>query len=279
MRKSQSDSTSSWSCSSFTSNSLSPSSSFDQKPPLSDTKPRPFKRVETVEPIQLESALIIQNKENKVIPVDPKKVCPEVAPKRLSISSGIDLLKIIEAEEKINRPVLDENRNEIVENVFPQEKVVPMNRRPAYTPTKQEIAKQITKLNDPSCPSTTQSKSFQLLQKAMDSGDKCKDLVYYNTITKKTEVRRFSLDANSIVAQSRRLSKVNINNQDSIEENTDQNTQHKHDGRMNRSQSITRDILNQSSYFTNLKPNSSNNFNQRRHSYMYPYGSKFNSNY
>lgn len=275
MRKSRSESTSSLSCSSLLSNSLSPSSSFNQKPPLPESRPKFYKQAETIEPIRLESAKIIQNNENnfyKAIPVDPKTVCQELAPKRHSFSSGIALLKKIEAEEEQKRPMLDENRNEI--NLYQKEKSKPTDRRPSWTPTKQEINKQIAKLNDPNCPSTTQSKSFQLLQKAMESGDKNKDLVYYDKITKKTEVRRFSLDVNLATKPIRRLSKGNLINQESIEENTDQC---EYQGKSNRSQSVTTAILNP--FLTNLKTSSSNNSNQRRHSYMYRYGTNNNFNY
>ncbi|RNA14513.1 LIM domain-binding 3-like isoform X1, partial [Brachionus plicatilis] len=156
------------------------------------------------------------------------------------------------------RPRLDENWNEIKKSPEP-----PISRRMSWTPRKHELTKQIAKLGDPNCPSLTQSKSFKLLQEALESGDKEKDLVYFDKITKKTEVRRVSLDANLATRPTRRLSKVNLIDQESIEENTDQN-----EARINRSQSVSRDILCHSSFLTSLKPSNSKNFSQRRHSYI-----------
>lgn len=273
MRNSRSDSSSSLSGSSFLSSSLSPTSSFGQKPPL-PAKPRPFRRAETVEPIRLESATIIEtgNSVYKAIPLEPKLVCQEYPKKRHSVSSGLALLKMIEAEETVERPLLDENRNEIKININKKKDTSPMFRRQSWTPTKQEIVKQVAKLNNPNCPSLTQSKSFRLLQEALDKGESEKDLVYHDKITNKTEMRRFSLNQNSGSDLGRRLSKHFLIGQESIEENTDQ-------ARVNRSQSITKEILSQSSYLTNFKPTSSENFNQRRHSYMYRYGSNFYPNY
>ena len=56
----------------------------------------------------------------------------------------------------------------------------------------------VAKLDDPTQPSITQSRTFKLLQETLDNGLKEKEAVFYDNITNKNQTRRCSLDANSM---------------------------------------------------------------------------------
>ena len=56
----------------------------------------------------------------------------------------------------------------------------------------------VAKLDDPTKPSITQSRTFKLLQETLDNGLKEKEAIFYDSITNKNQTRRCSLDVNSI---------------------------------------------------------------------------------
>ncbi|CAF0747174.1 unnamed protein product [Brachionus calyciflorus] len=298
------DSNSSLSSSSILSNSFSPSSSLSltQKPPLPiyNSKPRPFRRAETVEPRKLESIKIIQNDKENIYTAIPVKTDDfyHVRSKSVTLDenrnivynrrdsiSGRDLLKNIESSFKIEESESD--KSEIVE---------PVLKRTSWTPTKKEISRQISCLNDPTRQSITQSKSFKLLQQTLDNGLAQSELVFYDRIQKKTEIRRCSIDISQekpeIIRPVRKLSRLASIDQKSIEENTQKDQielkKNTRSQSVSNNQSRSSSLIGNYSYLSQLKANSNNNnsnngnskqANQRRHSYMYRYGSNFNPNY